>query len=228
MRILALETTEKTGGAAALDDDKPLLHLDLDHSTRSAQSLAPAVSDLLEKVGWLPKDVELVAVAVGPGSFTGLRVGVTMAKVFAYAVGADVLGLGTLEVIAAAAPDDVAEVSVVMDALRGDVVAQSFARRPDGWFKPVGPQELLAADTWLSRLAPGQVVTGPGLIKLSDRLPDGVVALPRNLWPPTALSIGRLASRYYQQGRRDDLWKLVPHYCRPSAAEEKIGMKQQI
>ncbi|MEI6502464.1 MAG: hydrogenase expression/formation protein HypE, partial [Armatimonadota bacterium] len=75
---------------------------------------APAIHALLEQVGWLPRNVQLLGVAVGPGSFTGLRVGVTTAKVFAYAVGADLLCISALEAIAAAAPDDVAELSAVI------------------------------------------------------------------------------------------------------------------
>jgi tRNA threonylcarbamoyladenosine biosynthesis protein TsaB len=101
VKILSLETTDLSGSVAASDSSKLLLELELNSSQRSAQSLAPAIHSLLQQVGWKPADVELVAVTVGPGSFTGLRVGVTAAKTFAYAVGADVLGIDTLETIAA-------------------------------------------------------------------------------------------------------------------------------
>jgi tRNA threonylcarbamoyladenosine biosynthesis protein TsaB len=63
------------------------------------------------------------------------------------------------------------------------------------------------------------------LVKLADRLPTAVKALDPRLWPPTAVAVGRLACRYHSQGRRDDLWKLVPQYCRRSAAEEKWDLK---
>ncbi len=248
MRILALETTDKIGSVAAIADDNLLAELMLDHSQRSAQSLLPAVHSLLGQVGWLPADVQLVAVSIGPGSFTGLRVGVTAAKVFAYAVGAEVLGVNTLEAIAANCLDTQHnEVSVVIDAQRGEVVVQSFVRQADGWFQPAGPEELLDADVWLARLqavGSGQwaagsgrgespisdpqspipnpsVVTGPGLVRLLDRLPPGVVALDESFWRPRAAVVVRLAARHYAQGRRDDLWKLVPRYYRRSAAEEK-------
>ena len=109
--------------------------------------------DLLKQVGWLPENVQLVAVSVGPGSFTGLRVGVTAAKVFAYAVGAEVLGINTLEAIAGnCAATQSNKLSVVIDAQRGEVVVQSFVRSAKGWFEPAGPQKLLDADAWLARL----------------------------------------------------------------------------
>jgi tRNA threonylcarbamoyladenosine biosynthesis protein TsaB len=104
MHILALETTAVTGSVAASDGTNLLLELDLAPQQRSAQSLAPAILQLLCRVAWKPLDVELVAVTIGPGSFTGLRVGVTTAKTFAYAVGAAILGIDTLETIAAGMP----------------------------------------------------------------------------------------------------------------------------
>jgi tRNA threonylcarbamoyladenosine biosynthesis protein TsaB len=249
MRILALETSDKINSLAAVDGCNLLAELVLDRSQRSAQSLAPAMQSLLKDVGWQPSHVQLVAVSVGPGSFTGLRVGVTAAKVFAYAVGAEVLGLNTLEVIAANTQGTVpivvsakmglsllpAAVSVLIDAQRGEVVVQSFARQPDGSFAAIGPEELVDADAWLERVGRGQgeasnpqslipnplVVTGPGLARLVDRLPRGVSALDEPLWHPRAAVVGQLAMRYHAQGRREDLWRLVPRYYRRSAAEEK-------
>src|SRR5271163_2151267 len=96
-RILALETSELTGSVAAAADGNVLAELQLDPQQRSAQSLAPAIRALLAQVGWQPADIDLLAVTIGPGSFTGLRVGVATAKVFAYACGAEVLGISTLE-----------------------------------------------------------------------------------------------------------------------------------
>ena len=78
-------------------------------------------------------------------------------------------------------------------------------------------------DTWLQELPPGIAVTGPVLVKLADRLPAHVRTLDPRCWPPRASVVARLAARDYSLGRRDDLWRLVPHYRRRSAAEEKMG-----
>ncbi len=222
MKILALETTEKIGTVAALCDGKVLAELELSKQQRTTQSLAPSLQALLKEVGWRPDEVELVAVTVGPGSFTGLRVGVTTAKVFAYAAGAEVLGVDTLETIAAGAPDDIESISVAVDAQRGEVVAGSFRRGPDGRFRPTAKSELIDADVWLGGLPPGSVVAGPVLRKLSDRVPDQVTVLAPQFCSPRASNVGRLAGRDYTAGRRDDIWGLVPRYSRRSAAEEKL------
>lgn len=221
MRILALETSGVAGSVAALEDDNLLLELELNPRQRSAQSLAPALVELTKRVGWPMSAVQLVAVTVGPGSFTGLRVGVTTAKSLAYVVKAEVLGVSTLEVIAQRAPDEVHEVSVAIDAQRGDVVTQSFRRGRDGWPEPSSHEHLIPLDAWLASVPSGVALSGPILRKVPT-LPAGVWTLAPSLWAPTAVAVGQLAERLYRAGRRDDVWTLAPHYSRRPAAEEKL------
>jgi tRNA threonylcarbamoyladenosine biosynthesis protein TsaB len=223
VRILAIETTEAIASIAAYDDDKLLLHNRLDSSGRSAQLLAPGLKTALAEAAWRTNDIDLVAVAVGPGPFTGLRVGVVTAKTLAYAAKADILGVDTLEAIAAAAPNEVELVSAAVDAQRGDVVAALFQRDANGWFQPSQPAELISADAWLKSVPAGACVSGPVLRKLARQAPPGVQVVDPAYWLPTAAAVGRLAARDYAAGRRDDLWTLVPRYSRRSAAEEKRG-----
>jgi tRNA threonylcarbamoyladenosine biosynthesis protein TsaB len=221
VNILALETTNWIGSVAAMKDSKLLLELELNPQQRTAQSLPPGMAILLERVGWKPADVQLVALTIGPGSFTGLRIGVTMAKTFAYAVGAEVLGVNTLETIAQAAPADVSAITAVIDAQRGDVVVRTFSRGPEGFLLPTGDQQLISIDRWLQELPAGMAVTGPALAKLASRLPGHVILLDDKYWTPRAAMVAQLAHRQYTAGRRDDLWTLAPQYSRQSAAEEK-------
>ena len=221
VNVLALETTERVGSVAAAADDRLLWELTLDPQKRTAQSLAPGIEALLARVGWRPADVDLVATPVGPGSFTGLRVGVATAKAFAYAVEADILGLDTLEVIAGGAPPGVERLSAALDAQRGQVVAQTFERGQDGWLEPVGSAELVDVEAWLGSVDAGVCITGPILRKVAHRVPVGLAVLEPEYWAPSAAAVARLALRDYTRGRRDDVWRLVPRYSRRSAAEEK-------
>lgn len=221
MKILALETTEAIGSVAALCDDKLLYQLQLNPQLRSAQALAPGLKTVLEEVGWRPTDIELVAVTMGPGSFTGLRVGVTTAKTLAYCARADVLGISTLETIALQASAEVETLSTAVDAQRGQVIAALFHRGADGWLVQDGPAELVDVDAWFHGLPRDCFVAGPVLRKLTGRVPEHINVVPAELWGPVAASVGRLAAHYHGLGRRDELWKLLPHYSRPSAAEEK-------
>jgi tRNA threonylcarbamoyladenosine biosynthesis protein TsaB len=205
-----------------MTDSKLLLELELNPQQRTAQSLPPGIETLLDRVGWKPADVQLIALTIGPGSFTGLRIGVTMAKTFAYSVGAEVLGVNTLETIAQAAPANVSALTAVVDAQRGDVVVRTFSRGREGFLLPTGDQQLISIDRWLQDLPAGMAVTGPALAKLASRLPTHVTVLDEKYWTPRAAMVAQLAHRQYAAGRRDDLWTLVPQYSRRSAAEEKL------
>jgi tRNA threonylcarbamoyladenosine biosynthesis protein TsaB len=227
MRILAIETIDQSGSVAALEGERPLAIRTLDATLRSAATLAPAIVELLAEANWHSGDVQLVAVASGPGSFTGLRVGVTTAKVFAYSVQADVIGVNALEAIANQAPLDAKSVWTVLDALRDQVVAAKYTRTESASWMVAELESLLDNSAWLAKLTPGDWVSGPGLIKLEPRIPKGVTLVERQLWSPTAKSVGQLAWRDYQSGRRDDVFSLLPQYSRPSAAEEKLTQLRQ-
>ncbi|HEV3341227.1 MAG TPA: tRNA (adenosine(37)-N6)-threonylcarbamoyltransferase complex dimerization subunit type 1 TsaB, partial [Pirellulales bacterium] len=224
---LAIETSSAAGSVAALShENQPsgnlLAELRLNPSQRGAQSLAPALADLLRQAGWKPRDVQLVAVSVGPGSFTALRVGVTTAKTFAYAVSAQVLAIDTSEVIAARVDAPAGQViATAIDAQRGDVYAATFRRLGPFALEPVQPTKILPADQWIGGLSAGSVVSGPAVEKLAARLPRTVRVASQDAWLPSAEAVARLAIVKYAAGQRDDVWRLVPHYLRPSAAEER-------
>lgn len=224
MKILAIETAGSTGSVAALSGADLVMELQLDSGQRSAQSLAPAIKRLLELLGWRPKDIRLVAVVIGPGSFTGLRIGVMTAKAFAYAIGAHVSGVDTLAVIASQMPAPIDHLDVVWDAQRGQVFAQSFQVKSAG--QPVcrTAVEIKDRSDWVESLVAGQCVAGPPVETLQSQLPAGVIVAPPGIWFPTAAAAGRLALQKWNAGLRHDLWTLAPQYHRRSAAEEKAGL----
>ena len=193
MKILALETSGQAGSVALMDGDALLAERRLPTDERNAKTLAPAIREILTGAGWTPGEVRLVAVAVGPGSFTGLRVGVTTAKTFAYAVGAEVIGVNTLEVIAAQAPVDVCRLAVVLDAQRQQVFAAEFARGSAGDFNWARDTAIVDNDEWLAKLDPGVAVSGLALEKLVARLPDNVTVIGANIGSHGRLSLASLS-----------------------------------
>jgi tRNA threonylcarbamoyladenosine biosynthesis protein TsaB len=227
--ILAFDCSSPAGTVAVLDGPRVLARQSLDPTKRSAKTLAPAVESVLSQVGKLPRELQLIATTVGPGSFTGLRVGVTMAKTLAYALKCDVVGLNTLDVIAtqAALPDlklSSGIIHAVLDAQRKELFVGRYqwseghplppSRLDDG-------QTILPAEEWLRTLQPGDVVTGAGLARWKARLPADVIVAPAEVFEPDASTIGQLAFHQYQFGRHDNFWTLSPLYIRPSYAEEK-------
>jgi tRNA threonylcarbamoyladenosine biosynthesis protein TsaB len=224
MHILALETSGKSGSVAVADGPRLVGQLTLNPEQRSAQSLAAGIRELLSSIGWRSSDIELVAVTKGPGSFTGLRVGVVTAKTLAYALSARVIGLNTLEVIAAQAHVAAPRLSVAIDAQRGQVFAATFDLDAQSDWRINGGSRLLDDNEWLGELKPGVAASGPALARLSGRVQGSVALVDERDRAPRADAVAALAWLRHRQGAYDDLWKLAPLYLRKSAAEEKRGL----
>ncbi|NLX56062.1 MAG: tRNA (adenosine(37)-N6)-threonylcarbamoyltransferase complex dimerization subunit type 1 TsaB [Planctomycetaceae bacterium] len=233
MRILALDMSTGNGSVALLDCDTPnsdapnndtvVYQTPINGGGRSAQMFAVTIDDALRRAAWEPRSIGLVALTQGPGSFTGLRTCVTIGKVFAYATGADLVAINTLDVIVEQLPYSVVSACAVMDAQRRQLFAAVYRRAPDGTWKTVAPCEIVDRETLTARLHPSTVLTGPALKRLPIRVcPDLRRASP-DCWAPCAATVGRLAWKAYQAGTRNDIWKLQPQYYRPSYAEEGGG-----
>lgn len=220
MRILAIESALAGGSVAVLTGDTTVTTVALPPGRRTAQTLLPAVQEILHQAGWSPRDVQLVAVTSGPGSFTSLRIGVTAAKAFAYAAGSEIIGVGTLAVMAHQVTPSSSALWAVLHAERQQLFAARFRHIATGWAVE-GSMHLVDVATWLGSLRPGDTVTGPPVGDLLPQLPPGVTATPEETWLPLAASTGQLGWRHYRAGQRADIWSLVPDYVRASAAEEK-------
>ncbi|NIL99240.1 MAG: tRNA (adenosine(37)-N6)-threonylcarbamoyltransferase complex dimerization subunit type 1 TsaB [Planctomycetales bacterium] len=222
MRTVALETTHTTGTIALLNDRQVVTDLSLPPDRRSAQTLLSSLRSALDQSGWTAQQIDLVAVACGPGSFTGLRVGVTAAKTLAYAVQAALVGVNTLRAMAAAAPPKFQTVWPAIDAQRQRVFTARFARRDDQ-LTEIQPTVVWSFDEWLAQLEPGDAVSGSILDRLEKRIPGAVSVVDRSLWLPRAAWVGRLAIGDFTAGHREDIWQFAPHYYQKSAAEEKLN-----
>lgn len=192
----------------------------LDESRRQGRDLAPAVADLLRAEGRRPADVKAVVVGRGPGSYTGLRVGIISAKAFAYATGCALVAVDTFAVVAHQAPPDVDRVDVLADAQQDRVYVQPFARAPDGW-RSLASLAICKFDDWLALRDPATWVSGPGLYRWAPRLPAGTRVLSPGLWGPTPDALLMVGLELYQAGQVADAWSLEPLYLRPSSAEEQ-------
>jgi tRNA threonylcarbamoyladenosine biosynthesis protein TsaB len=187
-----------------------------------------------------PGDCDAVAVSIGPGSFTGLRVGVVFAKTFAYVTGCKLAAVDTFRAIAAACPDDVSNVVVVSDAQRRELFVGRYrkdknvecgerstkVRVPNfefgqGCWKRLGDIEIQPLDVWCAERDPGDVVTGPGVDSDEQEIASVCRVLHPDFRHPTARQVARLGEQQLIAGLEADVWTLEPFYLRKSAAEEK-------
>lgn len=225
MLILALETSGFGGTIALLDDDQVLGERVLNAERRHAQTLVPEIQSLLREHSRRPAECELIAVSSGPGSFTGLRVGITCAKTMAYVTGAKLAAIPTFPCLAAGCPDDVQRVQVIMNAQRQELFVGRFERGAGLLWTELQPLAIQPVSTWREQLQPDDVVTGPGLETTSEEIGQRCRVLPAEFWQPQARWVGRLGLRYAQAGQVTSCWELLPLYVRKSAAEEKWDAK---
>ncbi|MFO1538153.1 MAG: tRNA (adenosine(37)-N6)-threonylcarbamoyltransferase complex dimerization subunit type 1 TsaB [Actinomycetota bacterium] len=220
--VLAFDTATDVVTVAVGRDGVPVATVEVDSARTHAEQLVPAVRRCATEAGVALDRLDAIAVGVGPGRFTGLRVGVTTAKVMADALGIPVIGLSTLEVLAApwVAPDR--EVVSVIDARRREVYWARY--RTGGPTGPVAaapeavapPAEVAAV---VAGLGPSAWVVGDGALRHRDlfaatgaHLADAGAAVP-GAAALVALGTARLASAPAGSARA-----LVPVYLRESDA----------
>lgn len=223
MRSLAIDTSHAAGSVAAAAAGR-VVERRLGPPREHARRLAAVLAETTSELGWDPGAAELVAVVSGPGSFTGLRVGVTTAKAVAWAGGAALVAVNAFDVVAVATARELhgdASLAIAFDAGRGDVfaaLATPDAAAVSGW--RIGQPALVAASDWPTTLPPGCVATGPALATC-DGLRPRVRPAPAAGWFPTARVALDVAARLLAAGIVADPRSLVPDYLRPSYAEER-------
>lgn len=221
-RLVVIETSGRVGQVGLARGSHPVHTRRLDEARRHARDLTPAIGDLLQAAGWQPRDLHAVIVSRGPGSYTGLRVGIMSAKALAYATRCALVLVDTFAAIADQAPAEIEHVDVVADAQQQKLYVQTFARSGAGVsLLAEGPLRIEAIADWLARRRSSDWASGPGLRVYRDRLPQTLRLLNEELWDPRLESLLKLGFERLARNERDDVWSAEPLYLRPSSAEEK-------
>ena len=220
MIILALDTTTRAGSAALLHDGVVIAEQAGDPDLTHGQRLPEELTAVLQRAGARIADVDLFAVAAGPGSFTGLRVGIATIQGLAMARGTRVAAVSALEALARMAANPDRQVGAWMDAQRGEVFAALYAADGrDLLIAPVAAVPTTVLDAWSGGIqGRGLVMIGDGAVKhrqiLADRLGGRVEVVEP---PPLAGMIGRIAAE--EPGRAILPHAIVPIYIRRPDAE---------
>lgn len=192
---------------------------------RHAATLPDLVSRVLADAGERPARGDAVAVAIGPGSFTGLRIALSFAKGLAFAAGLRIVGVPTLDAMALAAPPWTGLLCVALDARKQEIYAGIYARE-EGRIVRLGSPVAARARALATSLTPpcmliGDAVEAYGSV-FSEVLGTGVTLVSCEALSPRASAIGRLAAaRLAREPEGDDLATLAPSYLRPPEAELK-------
>jgi tRNA threonylcarbamoyladenosine biosynthesis protein TsaB len=225
LRFAAINTSTDLLCLALFEGPQLLCEARLDLPMRQSEGLLPGLDALLKAQGWGPDSIEALALSLGPGSFTGLRGGLAMAKGAAQARGIKVVGVGELLARAERLGEPELPVAVWLDARHGQVYRGLFQRRPGGWGE-LKPPAMLALEDAARELKAPALLTGDALERLAPQVAlSGVLAFCQAaeaaLRGADAASVGRLAWARLAQGSFDDPWMLEPLYLRRSEAEVK-------
>lgn len=223
MKLLAVESATLSGGAAILDGDRLLGEITLNIAITHSERLLSAVDHLLADCGLAPADLEGLAVSVGPGSFTGLRVGLATVKGLAMALDLPVAPVPTLDALAARLPFADAPVCPILDARKSEVYLSFYRWRGDHMHRERDylalPPEFAAAE-----LSAPVILLGDGIEACRPwlgRLGGEVRIAPAAQRLPSASAVAELGHAVLAAGGGVDAEALVPLYLRPSEAELK-------
>jgi tRNA threonylcarbamoyladenosine biosynthesis protein TsaB len=219
MRVLAVDTSTLAGGVALLEGERTVAEYILDVRLTHSERLMPAIDRVMHDARWGPRDLTGLAVAIGPGSFTGLRIGISAIKGLALALSLPIAAVPTLDALAASYPGSALPVCPVVTARRDEVYASLYrwdgtAMRREWDYLALSPAELA------ERLRAPVVVIGEGA--------SAIVSPLVRLAPPwrrvvSPAIVGHLGGESLRRGDRVSAAELVPLYVRPSQAELRRG-----
>ncbi len=215
MRLLAVETSTLAGGVAILDGERVVGEYLLDISVTHSERLMTAIDRVLGDAGWTVADLDALAVAIGPGSFTGLRIGLATVKGLALARGMPIAAVPTLDALASALPFAAFPVVPVLAARKHEVYASLYRWERDAmrraWdYLAIPPEEVAR------RLDEPVILLGDGAASVES--PYARTA-PLARRPLSAACVGQLGLERLSRGESVPVRDLVPFYLTPSQAE---------
>jgi tRNA threonylcarbamoyladenosine biosynthesis protein TsaB len=225
MRILAIDTATQICGVALRVGERTAVELTIDHGQTHARYLMEAVQSTLKLGGLSIDEVDGLAVTCGPGSFTGLRIGISTVKGMALASGKPVVGISTLHALAIQADWGGEIVCPMIDARRQEVYWSMF-RRKGGALELFEPEQVGPLASLLERLDRPCAFIGSGAHAYRDILgttPNALLPMAEARHQLRPGAVAQLAGARFAQGRSDDLDSLGPVYLRPSDAEVNRG-----
>lgn len=214
MRILGIETATRAASVAVIFDGKILAESLRESPQSFSETLMPQVEEVI-KISGAFENLDAVAVSIGPGSFTGLRIGLATAKALAYAWGIKIIGVPTLQALSYNFPS--AKVLPLIDAQKNRAYCQLFEK-----FSALSDLEIKSIDEAVAQAGQldGEIfLCGDVLHKIKIPLPPNVKLAPQNLKMPKASSVALCGQDLITAGKLDNVMNLEPLYIRRSEAE---------
>ncbi|GAF96056.1 unnamed protein product, partial [marine sediment metagenome] len=187
MKILAVETSTRTLSIAIRDQNSVLAEYKGDGGLRHSQDLIPGINSLLKKINSKLSDIDCFAISIGPGSFTGLRIGVSILKGLNLVTGIPIIAVPSLDVIAYNAADMPHDICVIVDAKKNNLYASLYKKGKNNDIIRIWDYLLITADELVKRIKTKTFFLGDGAAVygkfISERLKDAILADKRYWFP---------------------------------------------
>ncbi len=220
--VLGINTSSAQGAVGLLLGEQVLGEVALPEDRTSSETLLPAIDQLLRLSGVSLRKLGLLSVIRGPGSFTGLRIGLATAKGLAYTEGIPVMGVVSLEALAWEAGSADEAVTVILPARPGWVYTGTY-RRTGAQLACLRPPGLESLDQWICSVEPTAFVIGEGAMRhramLKEILPQLRIEPDPGRHAPKAETVARLGRRRFWESGGQTAASLTPLYLQPSLAE---------
>lgn len=231
---IAIETSGRTGSAAVYTSEGIVLEMVFSGQMKHSAELFTTLDVLLSKADAIPSQIGKVCIAAGPGSFTGLRIAVTAAKMFAFSQNSKIIAADTMDVLAenatelkTPAGEPVDCILTVLDAKKGYFYTAVFDRTGSGWKKCL-PTSMMTSEQlikWLTDNGKNNVgVLGEGLLFYAKQFQSPLTFIVNEqFWTARASNLLRIADQMSAAGRYADPAKLIPIYISNPDAIVKTG-----
>lgn len=226
-KVLALDTSSMVASACVMDDDKILGEITYNYKKQHSTVLLPMIDEILSSLDLSTEDMDCIACASGPGSFTGLRIGTATAKGLCHGSGRPLIGVPTLDGLAFNLAYCSGIICPVIDALHSNVYTAIYRWEEDTLYK-LEDYAALSLDELFERLGiynERVFFLGDGIFAYKDKIKEGMGKnaefAPANISMPKASSIGALALKRFNEGSTDDYLSFAPFYLRKPQAERE-------
>lgn len=240
-KLLAMDTSTGTLTAALMEGTRLLNKVQIQSERNHSIHIAPAINGLLEANGWKPSDLDGVASGIGPGSYTGVRIGVTMAKTMAWIGKLTLIGVSSLEALALGGLRESGEggkvwIVPLMNARRGQAFTTLLEASSSERLRSVVPDGIRLMENWTAEIAAraGSVEEPPRLILFVGEIVGFEEVIERNLagWnvlmrhhEMDAQDSALIAMHQWKQGETADVYSLIPNYAQLTEAEVNLLAK---
>lgn len=225
---LGIDTATKVCAVALCRDGEPLAAYEINMGMTHSEGLVPQLEQLFNRTGISKRDIELMSVSIGPGSFTGLRIGLATAEAIAYSLQIPLVGVDTLKALAYNLPVEGVLLAPILDAQKGNYYLALYEWK-QGKLYEVEPVKVVAGsdlgDILLTYNKP--VVVLGEYVKIAGSLPAGVTCAPKTVSMPKALSVAMLGMEEHLGKENKKYFGLEPFYIRRSEAEELWEQRQK-